>query len=304
MEKDDIKNLFTFSKSERRGAFVLSIAILIVLLYNIFSPVFFQEEYDFSSFHKEIDSLKNKQTSINVFPKETVANIPSKIEKAKLPRLYNFNPNTTTEKEWISMGLSPKQAKSICKYIRKGGKFYTKEDLRKMYCLNSEECNRLIPFVVIDELEDQQDIGIDFGNLKIIDTVKIELNAASFENLMEIKGIGPATAKGILKYKSILGGYVDKKQLREVYQIDSSRYKQISGYFTISLDSVRKINLNTSSYFELKKHPYISKSLAYEITQYRSMKGDYNSVEDLKKIKNLSDSLYQKIYLYFAVSEK
>jgi len=97
---------------------------------------------------------------------------------------------------------------------------------------------------------------------------------------------------------------VDTKQLLEVYQIDSARYKQIVGRFIVRLDSVRRININSATYFDLRKHPYISNSLAYEITQYRSMKGDYKSVQDLKNIKSVSDSLYQKIYLYFAVSGK
>lgn len=303
MEKDDIKNLFTFSKSERRGAFILAIAIVILLLYNIFSPYFFQQEYDFSSFYAEMDELERLNRVNEKFDNKNSHNLNTKKDN-KYPKLYNFNPNTTTEEEWIKMGLSPKQAKTICKYTGKGGRFYSKEDLKKMYCLSTEEYLRLMPFVVIAEDINPPDNVSDFGNEIVIDTVKIELNSASFENLMKIKGIGPSTAKGILKYKSYLGGFVDKKQLLEVYQIDSSRYKQISGYFTVSLDSVRKINLNKATYFDLKKHPYISKSFAYEITQYRSMKGDYKSVEDLKNIKNVSDSLYQKIYLYFAISEK
>lgn len=304
MEKDDIKNLFTFSKSERRGAFALAIAIVILLLYNIFSPYLFQQKYDFSAFYDEMAKKENKKA---IF--DDIGTIDNNISKEKkqdknLSQLYNFDPNTTTEEEWINMGLSPKQAASICKYINKGGHFYNKEDLKKMYSLNAKDCNRLMPFVIIEDLYQQHDIPSDFGNDIIIDTVKIELNSANIKALMQINGIGPATARGILKYKNYLGGYVNKQQLLEVYQIDSSRFYQIVGYFTLSLDSVRTYNLNSITYFDLKKHPYISKSLAYEIIQYRSMKGDFKSVADLKNIKTISDSLYQKIYLYFAVSEK
>ncbi len=304
MRKDDIKNLFTFNKAERRGVFILSIVIFVLLIYNIFSPGLFQEEFDFRSFNKQMEALKEEKVRLKLDIKPSLEK-DSTFKKKKQAILYNFNPNTITEKEWVSFGLSPKQAKSICKYIRKGGRFYTKDDLRKMYCLNSEECNRLIPFVVIDDMEDNlEEEENDFGDMGERDTLKIELNSASFNSLMEIKGIGPATAKGILKYKSYLGGYVDKSQLLEVYQIDSLRYKQIIDYFIVNTDSVKVFDINNASYYELKKHPYISKNVAYEITQYRSINGDFKSIDELKKIKSISDSLYHKIYLYFAISKK
>jgi DNA uptake protein ComE-like DNA-binding protein len=305
LEKDDLKNLFTFNKAERRGAFALSIAIFIVLIYNIISPTLFQDEYDFSSFNKEMAAIKKSKSEIvaNNFSDDSVYH--TVVKKKKKPLLYNFNPNTTTEKEWVSFGLTPKQAKSICKYTQKGGRFYSKDDLKKMYCLNSEQCNRLMPFVVIDDMDNEiLEVESDFGNLEEDDTVKIDLNTANFESLMNINGIGPSTAKGILKYKDYLGGYVDKNQLLEVYHIDSSRFKQIAGYFIINTDSVKQFNINTATYYDLKKHPYISKNTAYEITQYRSIHGNFKAIEELKKINSISDSLYHKIYLYFAIIGK
>jgi len=177
VEKDDIKN-----KSERRGAFALAIAIVILLLYNIFSPYLFHQEYDFSSFYAEMDELKSENLIGEKFQNRTSVVTKSNIKNENLPRLYNFNPNTTTEEEWIKMGLSPKQAKSICKYTSKGGRFYSKEDLKKMYCLNTEECLRLMPFVVLEDMVLQTDIVSDFGNEIVIDTFKIELNSANIEN--------------------------------------------------------------------------------------------------------------------------
>ena len=132
---------------------------------------------------------------------------------------------------------------------------------------------------------------------------QIELNAASFEDLMRINGVGPATAKAIIKYRELLGGYYSAQQLLDVYHIDSTNYTQISNFLTINPDSIHKININKAGYYDLKKHPYIGKALAYEIEQYRSMKGNFKTVEAVINVKGMNEDLYRKIYIYFAISD-
>ncbi len=304
--KDDWKDFLSFNKAERRGIFVLSIIIALLLIYKFIGPFNSEEAIDFSKFEQQVEIYKNAQDSLKT--KKTSSNY-SKNNKRKIgiksSHLSNFDPNATSKKEWLEMGLSEKQAKSILKYVTKGGKFYSPDDLRKLYCLSAQECELLIPYVLIFESMDDEN-GNEFSTQASWekDTIIMELNGATMDNLMEINGIGPATAKGIIKYKEILGGYFSIEQLREVYHIDSSRYSQIYIHFTINTDSLVRINIDSADYYELKRHPYINKSLAYEIVQYRTMKGNYKSIDELKNVKGMSDSLYQKIYPYFALSKK
>ena len=86
----------------------------------------------------------------------------------------------------------------------------------------------------------------------------------------------------------------------EVYGMDQERYQQIKPFFEIDTDSIKQLSLKTANYSQLLRHPYISKDLAYEITYYRKMHGGFKSVDELKTISIVNDSLYQKIYLYFA----
>lgn len=304
--KDDWKDFLSFNKAERRGIFVLSIIIVLLLLYNVFGPFITPEPIDFAEFKAETENYNTTADSLKY--KKTYSKYSSKKERKtglSSSKIRNFDPNTTTKTEWLEMGLSEKQAKSILKYVNKGGKFYSPDDLRKLYCLSTQECELLIPYVLIFESMDDEN-GNEFSRQASWekDTIIIELNGATMDNLMEINGIGPATAKGIIKYKEILGGYFSIEQLMEVYQIDSNRYSQIYNHFTINTDSLVRISIDSADYYELKRHPYINKSLAYEIVQYRTMKGNYKSIDELKKVKGMSDSLYQKIYPYFALSKK
>jgi len=299
--KEDLKEFLSFNKAERRGVFILSIIVVLLILYNIFGPFAEVNKSDFSEFKNKIARYKAIKDSIEFVAKGQKKLYAKVYSKAK--RSYNlksFDPNVISKQEWIDMGLSSKQAASIIKFVSKGGKFYNPNDLRKLYCLSSTECDKFIPYVLIQEDIPDEDFGIE----KEEEYLSIDLNSASKENLELVKGIGPATAKGIIKYRQILGGYFSVNQLKEVFLIDSVKFENVKNNFIVNRDSIHIININNASYYKLRRHPYISKQMAYEIVQYRSMKGNYNSKDDLLKVKGMSDSLYQKIYLYFAFSQE
>ncbi|RLD46361.1 MAG: hypothetical protein DRI86_03335 [Bacteroidetes bacterium] len=299
--KEDFKEFLSFNKAERRGIFILSSIVVLLLLYNIFGPFKKKKAKDFSEFEKEVVRFENAKDSLLSISKNKKKTYNSKYPRAKRKyNFHNFNPNLIDENDWVKMGLTSKQASSIIKFVSKGGKFYKPNDIRKLYCLSSAECDIIVPYVVIKNADITQDTKAEFKE----EYLQIELNSATQENLELVKGIGPSIAKGIIKYRSILGGFVQIEQLKEVYHIDSVKYKSIKNNFIIITDSISRININTADYYAIRRHPYISKQIAYEIIQYRGQKGDYKSIEDILKVKGVSDSLYQKIYLYFALSEQ
>jgi competence ComEA-like helix-hairpin-helix protein len=219
--------------------------------------------------------------------------------KSREIKLHPFDPNMMTYRQWIEMGFSKKQAKNIENYKSKGGVFHKSEDFRKIYSISEDEFDRLYPYIIItssDAEEDEEDE--DEQSNEIIFTLK--LNSINIDEIQKVKGIGPSYAKRIIKYRNLLGGYTQINQLMEVYGMDQERYQQIKPFFEIDTDSIQQLSLKTASYSQLLRHPYISKDLAYEITDYRKMHGGFKSVEELKTISIVNDSLYQKIYLYFA----
>ncbi len=299
--KDELKEFLSFSKAERRGVFILSFIVLIILLYNIFIPSLNIKAKDFSAFETQVKYYELKKDSISrllIRHSEINRKTYKKVKRTYHPK--NFDPNIISKKAWVDMGLTPKQASSIIKFIAKGGKFYEPEDLHKLYCLSSKECDLLIPYVIIQENNFIDDFTLDENDY---DYLHIELNTATIDNLKLVKGIGPATAKGIINYRKLLGGYCSVNQLKEVFLIDSLKFESIKNNFFVNNDSIKYIDINTADYYKLYWHPYITKRLAYEIVQYRSQRGDFKKVSDLLKVKGMSDSIYQKIYLYFALSE-
>ena len=62
-----------------------------------------------------------------------------------------------------------------------------------------------------------------------------------------------------------------------------------------------KLNINQAQADELKSHPYIRWSLANAIVKYRIQHGEYDSVNDVKRVVLMTDSTYKKLSPYLVV---
>lgn len=131
----------------------------------------------------------------------------------------------------------------------------------------------------------------------------VEMNAADTADFKQIKGIGSFFAKRICKFRDALGGFYNQTQLLEVYGMDSLRYNQMLAYVKIDLKKIRKINLNSISFEELKSHPYINYNQARAIVNYRKQHGSYSSENDLLKIDLITDLDLKKIVPYLQFND-
>jgi competence protein ComEA len=90
----------------------------------------------------------------------------------------------------------------------------------------------------------------------------VELNAADSAALETLPGIGPAFAARIIKYRSLLGGYLKVEQLKEVYGMPEETYERIKPLCTLSTTAVKMIPAETLWKTPYKfYHPYLSKEL-------------------------------------------
>lgn len=101
----------------------------------------------------------------------------------------------------------------------------------------------------------------------------IDLNSCTAGDLVSLPGIGPVLSERIVKYRSLLGGFVDKQQLREVYGLDTAVVNLIAPMVTLTLDSVKPLLLDSVSFGDLARHPYFGYETARLITRYRTLSG-------------------------------
>ena len=113
---------------------------------------------------------------------------------------------------------------------------------------------------------------------------KLNLNSADSTELQSLPGIGPFFAKNIVEYRNKLGGFIDKKQLLEVYAFDSTRMANIENHIVIDSIELRKVKVNTDDFKTILRHPYIEYEDVKKIINYRESKGMIKDWETYLKV--------------------
>ena len=146
------------------------------------------------------------------------------------------------------------------------------------------------------------------------DTLKFRRNQKQLENINRIPfseadsitlqivpGIGQATAGRIIKYRENLGGFHRQSQLLEVYGVKEETTLALWDFFDFDPLVFRKIRINIASIEELSAHPYISYGEAKVLIAFRNQHGEFQSSDDLLKIKIFKPEWVGKIkpYLQF-----
>jgi competence protein ComEA len=285
--RDFLRQFLLYSRSERRAVVALVVLIVIVLVipkvyrYYVVRPNAIVID---STLSKEITE-KNDNPSDTNESKTGDANTRGN-------GLFYFDPNTIDTTEWLRLGLTEKQAKSIEKYISKGGKFKTADDLRRMYVLSDAMKDRLVPYVRIKGISDKQS-----ANGAYI----IEINTADSAAFEALYGIGSVLSARIIKYRNSLGGFCRIEQVSEVRGVSDSTFRLIRPHLSVNPALVARININTADYETLQKHPYIRAKIAHAIIGYRNANGKFETLEQLKGLKPITDDIFKKLLPYLKI---
>ena len=290
-----LKEYFSFSKKEYNGFLILCMLLLGILLFPSLYPLFKKPQaFDFTSFNKEIKEFKSiVQKPLKYAPKYINRNT----EQASSPIYFQFDPNNLSEKDWLKLVISKRIVQIIKNFESKGGHFYCKEDLQKIYGITPTQYALLAPYIVIHSNKQTRSVSTyKIGEAKNTFT-PIDINEADSAKLETISGIGPAFASRIIKYRNRLGGFYAKEQLNEVYGLDSTKYEQIKNQLFIN-SSIKKININTANFDGLKNHPYLSYKQINAIIKYRKQYGSYGNLQGLSKVVLLSEKTLNNIAPY------
>lgn len=131
---------------------------------------------------------------------------------------------------------------------------------------------------------------------------KIELNTADSIALEKLYKIGPKLAGKIVAYRKKLGGYHSLFQLSEIYGFQEDLLYDLQDQIRVNANLIQKININTCKLEQLQQHPYFKFTLSKQIVNYREQHGVYQSLNDLKNLKSVNDSVFQLIRPYIQLN--
>src|SRR5690606_11783356 len=120
--------------------------------------------------------------------------------------------------------------------------------------------------------------------------------------LISLPGIGSKLSQRIITFRDKLGGFYKIEQVAETFGLPDSTFQKIKLRLVLNETSINQLNINTATIDEIKIHPYFKYAVANAIVQYRTQHGNYNSVEDIKKIMTIDTELFNKIVPYLKVN--
>ncbi|MDA1119406.1 MAG: helix-hairpin-helix domain-containing protein [Bacteroidetes bacterium] len=234
------------------------------------------------------------------------------IPGGKVPDLkpFLFDPNTLSLQEFDSMGLNKRLSTTILNYREKGGRFRVKSDLKKIYGFTDELFDMLYNYIDLPETYTQLNKDYTARQTPHEQTqreessplAQIDINIANANDLKTIRGIGDVLSTRIVSFRDALGGFSSIEQLGEVYGLNDTVLVLVVKQFFVADDfTPMQINLSGVSEEILKKHPYVDYRMARVISSF-SRQHQIQDVNDLKEIKIMTDSLFNKIAPYLYVS--
>ena len=211
--------------------------------------------------------------------------------------LFQFDPNNTKKEDWALLGFSNKQINVIQNYISKGGKFYNKTDLKKIYSISEKQFLRIEPFINIPQKK-----GNTIIRTKEVKNIIVELNTATFDDLIKIQGIGDYFANSIIRLRKKLGGFVKKEQLLEIKNFDAEKLTKISKQIRINKSKIKYLRINFATIKELLAHQYLNYYQSKQIITYRDANGAFTDKKQLLYNKLLLKYSYNRISPYLTIN--
>lgn len=278
-----------YSASQRLGLLALFIVMIGLQIGYYFTPrsnsiEITEQEKQWMALQEEMDSLKLHK-DVNTF------------------KIYPYNPNFITDYKGYKLGMTTQELDRLFafrkqnKYVNSAKEFQevtgVSDSLLKVMSVNFK-----FPDWVNNKKEYSSNSFSFPKKEKEVIVVK-DINHATAEDLIKIRGIGEAISQRILNEREKYGGFATMEQMQFIWGLSPEVINSLNQYFKVSdVSQIKKININTASLKELSAYPFFNYSLAREILIFRSMNTRIKDVEDLTKIKGFPVEKVNIIALY------
>lgn len=304
-----LNRLLNFTKKQRIGIIIFLSIIAILFLIDISIKKIFPQQYNFDNtdFKAEVDSFTN---SLEEKPEQTYYTRLDSfiIKKYDTLKLFPFDPNTTTPEEWLKLGLTKKQIKTIKNYKARGGKFFIKDDFKKIYGIRYMQYKILKPYITLpDTLTKKQFRHTKYTEQNNTNNPKLfrfDPNSVSIDQMKQL-GFSENLISELSTFRKNGGKFYKRKDFKNLNNVNDStynRYKYLIVFSTNPLEGL-KFELNSVDTNDLMKLPGIGSVIAQRIIKYRNKLGGFYKINQLKEVYGLPEETYTKIKAYLTVDE-
>jgi len=295
--KNKLKDFFNYSSSERKGSIALILLLSLALsgywLIDVFKS---SSKVDYVNLSEEIKSLTKIDNSLNHEVKEI--------------QYFEFNPNEIDQESWMLLGFSEKQTQSIIKYREKGGYFYKKEDLKRLYVVDDSLYVLLEPYMV---LEGKSKPKSNYSADKCYFVKLTEDTIPVYDGFSELEKVVCNKKNGVYSY--YIGGFSNVERAKKVQLeaiplgFNTTEVKLLSCDFGFVINKSKtdnkykkdelgkgnptslkyelnnfKVKINSADTTSFKSLKGIGSYYSNKIVKYRKALGGFTSIEQLKEV--------------------
>ena len=274
---------FIFSEKERKGIIVLGVILTLSIVFTLLVP------------HKN-DSMGRAS--------------PLTIPKL---HLFTFDPNTIDSANAILLGIPVKQVNTLIHYREKGGRFYKKEDILKLYGLDPVIANQLIPFIELKPTENfnkwgryttnnkgnnyesnyddahkyktnnykENNYGPWLKMKKAAISWTIDVNEADANEWHNKTKLPMNIVHQIINYKNHLGGFTHPLQLKKVYGLADTTFQNLRPHLLVQKNFKPLLNSSTMNFAQWKSLGIFEDQQIFEILKMRKQQGGQVSWREL-----------------------
>lgn len=240
-------------------------------------------------------------------------------------QLTEFDPNELDQKQWQNLGFTEKQIAIILNYKKVvGGKFVSKEQLKKCFAITEDKFSQLESYILLPETNKEAKSGNfkSFEKRSITISGKFNPDHYSVNDWVKM-GFSEKQAEAILKYKSYLGGsFVSKEKFKECFIISEKNFQKINPYLILPEKTPPNFNSYAKNFKSEKTkvlyHNFdpntldlegwkffgFSEKQAQTILNYRdrNLKGSFKSLEDIQKCYMISAEKFEEMKPFIKLS--
>lgn len=289
MKKESTYFFQKFTSSQRIGLLILFALIISVQVGSHYLPSTIteessQEKKEWLAFQTKIDSLKEVKTEYK-------------------QKIYPYNPNFITDYKGYKLGMTVEQLDRLFAFRKENKYVNSAKEFQQVTKVSDSLLKEMaVYFKFPDWVNQKREYTSKYSPFpkkeKEIIVVK-DINHATAEDLIKIRGIGEAISARILKERDKFGAFATMEQMQFIWGLSPEVVEYLNQYFkVVDVSQVRKININEATLKELSAFPFFNYSLSREIVIYRSMHGKIKDAEDLTKIKGFPTDRVAIIALY------
>lgn len=129
---------------------------------------------------------------------------------------------------------------------------------------------------------------------------RINPNRADAAELRRLPGVGPVTARAVLRHRRRHGPFADRVEMLRVPGIGPRTLARLAPHLSLpvrrdDVDAGRRLDLNQATEEELRSLPGIGPRLAGAIVRWRGREGPYRRPEDLLRVPGVGPARLEAI---------